>query len=1194
VESFVHLHTHTEFSMLDGAARIGELISLAKQDNQPAIAITDHGNMYGVIDFYKACKENDIKPIIGMEAYMTAESRLTRPNRRNFIYDDTGGEDESGKKLWYHLTLLAYNNQGYKNLMKLASEAFLSGYYYKPRLDFELLENYHEGLIATSGCLGGLVLQSLLKDKFQEALDYAVRFKDIFGKENFFIEIQDHGMPEQKKTNPALIELAKKAGLEIIATNDSHYCKKSDAEIHDALLCIQTGRTVSDSNRLKFFGSEHYLKTAYEMRQLFKDYPEACDNTLEIAQRVDLEIELNKSILPRFEVPKEFQKENYEQSLQNYLRFLTFNGAKHKYGDPLPQNVLERLDYELSVINDMGFAAYFLVVWDFVSYAKKNGIRVGPGRGSAAGCLVAYCLDIVSVDPIKYDLLFERFLNPGRKQMPDIDIDFDERKRGEVINYVARRYGKDRVAQIITFSMIRARAAVRDAARILGFPYSLGDKLAKAIPPIVRGRETPLWACFKEDEQYWEGYKLAAQLRQFYDEDPDARKVIETALGLEGLRRQDGIHAAAVVISDEALTEYVPVQRKPEPGQNPEQAPIVTQYDMDAVEAIGLLKMDFLGLRNLSVIDEAIELIKKTRGIDLNIDQIPLDDENTFEMLRKGDTLGVFQLESGPLRTLIKSLAPTSFHDIAALVALYRPGPMDSNMHIAYAERKNKREKVTYLHPDLEDILKDTYGLMIYQESVMRVAQKFAGYSLAEADDLRKACGKKIRSLIQAHREKFVKGALERGYDKHLANKLFDMIEPFADYAFNKSHSYGYGLVSYQTAYLRANYYPEYMAALLSSVKDDQEHMAQYLADLKQHGVKVRLPDINDSQSRFNSRQLEDGSYEVIVGISAIRNVGENVAEKIVTQRNENGPFKDFYDFCMRMDLSVLNKRTIEALIKAGAFDNLGHTRRGLFESYEEIIAQSLENRKLMEKGQVSLFHADNNINPLWPEIKNEEFDQQKLLAFEKEMLGIYISKHPLSDCMDALLSHVDLPISELIDEFNKFQNGEQYSAIVESKEITLGGIITNYSARTTKKGDKMASFKLEELSSSIEVLIFPKLMANLGLEVNNDMTVFVTGRLDLRELEPKIIASDIKPVQIETLVHKGKEPLRLTLSEKATDEQIKKLKEVILAFPGQREVVIHVGSKTFKLPSRYCVDDSTRAIAEFKYILGPNAVKCP
>lgn len=1191
MDSFVHLHTHTEFSMLDGAARIGELIDLAKSDGQPAIAITDHGNMYGVIDFYKECKKKDIKPIIGLEAYMVPTSRFSRPNRRSFSFDDTGGEDESGKKLWYHLTLLAYNNEGYQNLMKLASEAYLSGYYYKPRLDFELLEKYCNGIIATSGCLGGLILQALLKEKIGEAQEYAGRFKEIFGKENFFIELQDHGMAEQKKTNPMLIELAKKTGLPLIATNDSHYCKKSDADIHDALLCVQTGRTISDTNRLKFHGSEHYLKSAAEMREIFKEIPEACNNTLLIAERANVEIELNRLILPTFEVPEPFKRASYEESLKSYLLHLTTQGAKKKYGDPIPEKVQQRLDYELGVIDEMGFNAYFLVVADFVNFAKSNGIKVGPGRGSAAGCLVAYCLGIVNIDPIKYDLLFERFLNPGRKQMPDIDIDFDERKRQDVINYVARRYGKDRVAQIVTFSMIRARAAVRDAARILGYPYALGDKLAKAIPPIIRGRETPLWACFTENENYLEGYKLAAELRQMCQEDPDAKKVIETALGLEGLRRQDGIHAAAVVISDEPLTNYVPVQRKPEPGQNPEEAPVVTQYDMEAVEEIGLLKMDFLGLRNLSVIDEAIQMIKKTRKLDLNIDEIPLDDEKTFEMLKKGDSLGVFQLESGPMRTLMKSLAPTSYHDLAALVALYRPGPMDSNMHTTYADRKNNREKVTYLHPDLEEILKDTYGLMIYQESVMRVAQKFAGYSLVEADDLRKACGKKIRSLIQAHRKKFIKGCISRGYSEELANKLFDMIEPFADYAFNKSHSYGYGLIAYQTAYLRANFYAEYMAALLSSVKDDQEHMAVYLADLKLHGVTVKLPDINRSESRFVAHQFDDGSFEILVGISAIRNVGETVAEKIVSEREKGGPFSDFYDFCMRVDQLVLNKRSIESLIKAGAFDSLGHTRKGLFETYEEIVDGALDSRKLKDKGHISLFDNSAEKNVLFPDIPASEFSQDKLLGFEKEMLGIYISKHPLADCIDVLLSHVDLPIGEVIQEFEKYQNGEPYNHVIESKELKLGGIITSYSVRTTKKGDKMASFKLEELSSSIEVLVFPKSLASLDFEPKDDMTVFVTGRLDFRESDPKIIAASICPVEVENLGYKGSEPLVLSVPVNVSEDKLKELKQVILSHPGQREVVVSVGNQRYKLPEKYKVSDSSAAIADLKCCLGLNSV---
>ena len=759
---FVHLHTHTEYSMLDGAARIGEAVAAAVADGQPALAITDHGNMYGVLDFYKECRDQGITPIIGTEAYMAAHSRFDRPVRKGRI-DDTGGEGDRGEKLYYHLTLLSETTEGYRNLIKLSSAAYLEGYYYKPRVDWELLERFHEGLIATTGCLGGVVLQALLGGDFDGARALAGRLQDIFGKDNLFVELQDHGLDEQRRTNPGLIQIARAIDAPLVATNDSHYCRREDAVAHDALLCVQTGATIHDPKRFKFEGQEHYLKSAAEMRQVFGEQPSACDNTLWIAERAKVELELGKPALPQFPIPEGFRRETYEQSAAGYLAHLTYEGAANRYGAQLPPEVVERLDFELGVISEMGFSAYFLVVWDIIRYARESGIRVGPGRGSAAGCCVAYCLRIVDLDPIRYDLLFERFLNPGRKQMPDIDMDFDERRRGEMIRYVAERYGADHVAQIVTFSTIKARAAVRDGARVLGLPYALGDRIAKAMPPLVMGRDTPLKACLERVEGHEDGYMAAADLREMYEQDADAKLVIDVAKGLEGLRRQDSIHAAAVVITHEPLTEYLPVQRKPEPGTDPGDAPIVTQYEMHGVEDLGLLKMDFLGLRNLSVIEMALDLIEETTGSRPDIDAVPLDDPATFEMLRRGDSIGVFQLEGAAMRSTLRSLAPTSFDDVAALVALYRPGPMAANMHRDYPDLKNGRKAVTYLHPDVEAILGDTYGLMLYQESVMRVAQRFSGYSLEEADNLRKACGKKNRELIAAERVKFIAGCVGPG-----------------------------------------------------------------------------------------------------------------------------------------------------------------------------------------------------------------------------------------------------------------------------------------------------------------------------------------------------------------------------------------------------------------------------------------------
>ena len=755
--SFTHLHVHTEFSMLDGASRLDELVGKAAAEGMPALGMTDHGNMYGVVDFYKQCKENGIKPIIGTEAYMAHEHRSERPSRRGRI-DDSGGETESGGKVYYHLTLLAESNVGYKNLIKLSSLAFLEGYYYQPRMDWELLQRHSEGIIATSGCLGGHVLQRLLKGDVAGAQMCAGRLQDIFGKDNFFIELQDHGLAEQHQTNPQLIELATKIGAPLLATNDTHYTHRHDHEAHDALLCVQTGCTIADPNRFKFEGSEHYLKSAEEMRYLFREVPAACDNTLWIAERAELDIPFGNSVLPHFPIPEGFTGDG------DYLRSLTYEGAYQRWGKELPESVKQRLDYELEVIGGMGFSSYFLIVWDLIRYARDQDIRVGPGRGSAAGCAVAYCLRITDLDPIKYDLIFERFLNPSRISMPDIDMDFDSRYRDQMIRYAADKYGRDHVAQIITFGTIKARNAVRDAARVLGYPYPLGDKIAKLMPPLVMGRDTPLKYCFEEVDKHKAGYQAATELRALCESDSDVKRIMDVARGLEGLKRSVGIHAAAVVITKEPLTEYLPIQRKPEQGQAPEDAPVVTQYEMHAVEELGLLKMDILGLRNLDVISDANAMIQQKRDPGFSIDAIDVDDKATYELLSRGDTIGVFQLESSQMRNLLRSLMPEKFEELSAVLALYRPGPMSANMHNDFADYKNNRKKVQLFHVDAAEVLSDTYGLMIYQESLMRVSQKFAGFSMAEADNLRKACGKKIPEKMEEARGSFVLGCETTGY----------------------------------------------------------------------------------------------------------------------------------------------------------------------------------------------------------------------------------------------------------------------------------------------------------------------------------------------------------------------------------------------------------------------------------------------
>ena len=1178
--SFVHLHTHTEYSMLDGAARVKDLMKAVSQDGQPAVAITDHGNMYGVLDFYKSARSVGVNPIIGIEAYMAGEHRSERPTRRGRI-DDGGGEGESGEKLYYHLILLAETSKGYSNLIQLASLAYLEGYYYKPRIDWELLERYHEGLIATTGCLGGLVLQSLLRDDIEGARKIAGRLQDIFGRDNLYVELQDHGIKEQKKTNPQLMEIARSLGAPLVATNDSHYTHREDAVVHDALLCVQTGARLSDEKRFRFEGEEHYLKSAVEMRELFREVPEACDNTLAIAERCNVEIEFGHPKLPEFEVPIQFLSDSYEESSSKYLRYLTMEGAQKRYGTPVPQEVRERIDYELSVIDDMGFSAYFLVVGDLISYAKAHGIRVGPGRGSAAGCCVAYCLEIVDLDPIKYDLLFERFLNPGRKQMPDIDMDFDERYRSEMIRYASERYGQDHVAQIVTFSTIKARAAVRDAARVLALPYSVGDKIAKAMPPLILGRDTPIAACLELQEGYEDGYNMATDLREMVATDAEVARVVEVAKGLEGLRRQDGIHAAAVVITNEPLTEYLPIQRKPDPGVDPDLAPIVTQYEMHGVEELGLLKMDFLGLRTLSVIERALDVIESSTGDRPNLDAIALDDPKTFRMLQQADTIGVFQLEGGPMRTLVRSLAPTEFRDVAALIALYRPGPMAANMHNDYADRKNGRKKIEYLHPDLAPILSDTYGLMIYQESVMRVAQRFAGYTLEEADNLRKACGKKIRSLIAAEREKFVAGCKSTGYGEELGTKLFDIIEPFADYAFNKSHSYGYGLVTYQTAWLKANYTVQYLAALLTSVKDDKDKTAVYLNEAAAQGVEVHVPNINASMADFTVIKSQNGDLAISFGLAAVRNVGEALVSLIVKERETNGPYLSFGDFVMRSDAAVLNKRAIESLIKSGAFDSLGSTRKGLLNVHEYALSKALETKKQVAKGVFSLFDPidedENAVPSLELVIPDEEWGQKELLGFEKEMLGLYVSNHPLKGYEEVLKRSGSTTIASL---------KEQSETKVKEEIVTVAGIATTLVRRYTKRGELMANFVLEDLESQIEVFVFPKTMAEYNQILEEDTAYLVKGKLDLREDQPKLIAIEIRILELTQQTSPSVQKVVLSRSQASIDSLLR-LKSLVLEHRGKIPLELYIEGRAFLLQESFWVDGSANFVGALRELFG-------
>ena len=1175
-ESFVHLHLHTEYSMLDGASRIDEVVAAVAADGQPAVGITDHGNMYGVLELHDAARDAGVKPVLGMEGYFTSTSRFDRPRR---------SENEI-----FHLTLLAETTQGYRNLMRVTSAAFLDGYYYKPRTDWELLERFHEGLTATSGCLGGLVPQRIRAGEDEAALKAAARFQDSFGREHFFVEVQDHGLADDARVIRPLLDIARRIGAPLLATNDSHYTHAGDADAHDALLCVQTGALKADTKRFRFEAQNFYIKSAAEMRDLFRDLPSACDNTLLVAERADVEIEYGNAVLPTFPVPE-------GQDEDSYLRELTMEGARERYGRAPAQHAMERIEYELDVIKQMGFSSYFLVVWDLVRYAKSRGIRVGPGRGSAAGSAVAYCLRIVDIDPIRYDLLFERFLNPGRKQMPDIDMDFDSRYRGDVIKYAAQKYGADHVAQIVTFSTIKARAAVRDASRVLGYPYAVGDKIAKLMPALIMGRDTPLRACLDLDPKYEDGYKMAADLRALYEADPDAKRVIDVARGLEGLRRQDGIHAAGVVVTKEPLTEYLPVQRKPDPGTPIEEAPIVTQYGMHGVEQLGLLKMDFLGLRNLDVIEITLELIEASTGTRVDIDNVPLEDVKTFELLRHGDTVGVFQLEGGEMRRLMRSLAPTSFEDVAALVALYRPGPMGQKWHLEYADRKNGRKPIRYDHPDLEDVLAPTYGLMIYQEQLMRVAQRLAGYSLEDAENLRKATGKKIRELIVQERSRFVEGCLGNGHDRHFAEAYFDKIEPFADYSFNKSHSVGYGYVAFQTAYLKANYPVHYLAALLTSVKTNLDKAAVYLAECRTLDIPVLVPDVNRSVSDFSVEVREQpmgvregepaptGPNAIRFGLSAVRNVGEGVAAQIVAARSADGDFVDFHDFCERVDASVLNKRTLESLVKAGGFDSLGHPRRGLLTVLEQVVDAAVRRRRERDQGTFSLFDVavDESGAPAFDAripVPDIEFDKSARLRTEKEMLGLYVSDHPLLGAQRALKRLVECSVADLAD-------------LEEGAMRTVAGVVTSLARKHTKRGDLMATFLLEDLTDTVEVMVFPKTMAHVGHLLESDAIVTVKGRLDARDDTPKLMAIEITRPELHL---DAGPPVRLKVRVGTfTEERVGSLRDLLRSHPGDSVFFVHLDSPekqtVLRLSEEFCCDGSAALYAELRVLFGADCI---
>lgn len=1059
MSKFTHLHVHSHYSLLDGLPKIDELLDYVKELGMNSVALTDHGVMYGIIEFYKKAKAKKIKPIIGCEVYTAIEKHTDkRPNidqKRN------------------HLILLAKDNQGYKNLVKIVSIAHLDGFYYKPRIDEEILEKYAEGLIGLSACIQGKIPRLLLANKVEEAEETAKKYEKFFGKGNFYLELQHHeNIPEQIIANKKLIELSKKTGIPLVATSDIHYLRKEDAEAQDILMLINTGADINDPERLNMTHDDFSMTSPEDMQEYFKDIPEAIENTQKITDMCNVTIELGKTKLPKFPLPK-------EKTAEQFLEELCQQGLKNKFGDTPDKKITERLKYELSVIEKTGFAGYFLIVQDFVNWAKQNRIIVGPGRGSAGGSLVAYLTNITNIDPIKHNLLFERFLNPERISMPDIDMDFADRRRDEVIKYVAEKYGQDHVAQIITFGTMAARAVIRDVGRALQYAYSYCDQLAKMVPMGMDLNET----LEKVDE-----------FKEKYETDPLAKKLIDLGKKLERVARHASTHACGVVISADPLTDSVPLQKSTSAGQ---EEGIITQYEMHAIEDLGLLKMDFLGLKNLTIIEDTLARIYVLHdNLKIDLDNIPEDDEKTFKLLQDALTTSVFQLESDGMKRYLKELYPTTFKDITAMVALYRPGPMQFIPD--YIARKHNKQKIEYLHPKLENILKDTYGICIYQEQLMKIAQEICGFTLGEADVLRKAVGKKIKELLDAQETKFIEGAIKNGTSKKVAEELWQWILPFAAYGFNKSHSAAYALIAYQTAYLKAHYPVEFMASVLTSERNDVERISFLIDECKKMKVEVLPPNINESLKNF---AVVEGKNQVRFGFLAIKNVGSNIAQAIVNERKANGKFSSIGDFIHRIKNKDLNKKSMEALIKAGAFDEFAE-RNQLLQNLEKMLEIARENNKNQNTNQIGLF-ANSNVK-INHDIKLEPAQQAsnfERLSWEKELLGLYVSSHPLNG-FKKLFESKTTAISKIDASF------------VE-KKVILGGLVSSVKKIITKNGKPMLFMKLEDLTGKTEVVIFPNLLERNPVALQENKIIFVAGRVDDRNGEIKIVADDVQEILV-------------------------------------------------------------------------------
>ncbi|SHG63345.1 DNA polymerase III, alpha subunit [Streptoalloteichus hindustanus] len=1179
--SFVHLHVHTEYSMLDGAAKVGPLVGEAVRLGMPAVGMTDHGNMYGADEFYQQATKAGIKPVIGIEAYVAPTSRFHKkpvfwgqPSQRGSDDEGVGG-DVSGGGAYTHMTMLAENATGLRNLFRLSSLASMEGYYRKPRMDRDLIAAHATGIIATTGCPSGEVQTRLRLGQEAEALRAAADYRDIFGRDNFFLELMDHGLPIERSVRTGLLEIGAKLGLEPLATNDSHYVARDQAETHAALLCVQSGKTLNDPTRFKFDGDGYYLKSAEEMREYWdKEVPGAADTTLLVAERVESyqDVWAHRDRMPIYEPP-----EGHDAA--SWLREQVMAGLRWRLPEGVPDEYVRRAEYEIDVIAQKGFPAYFLITADLMNHARAVGIRVGPGRGSAAGSLVAYALGITNLDPMELGLLFERFLNPERVSMPDIDMDFDDRRRGEMVRYATEKYGADRVAQVITFGRIKTKAAIKDAARVhFGQPgYGIADRISKALPPPVAAKDIPLSGIVDpEHERYGE----AAEVRSLIETDRDVATIFETARGLEGLVRNAGVHACAVIMSAEPLVDVIPLWRR-------DDGAVITGWDYPSCEAIGLLKMDFLGLRNLTVIGDAIDNIRANRGEEIDLDTLRVDDPKTYALLGRGESLGVFQLDGAAMRDLLRRMGPTEFGDIIAVNALYRPGPMAMNTHNNYADRKNGRQEIEPIHPELAeplaDILAETYGLVVYQEQIMQIAQRVAGFSMGRADVLRRAMGKKKKDVLEKEFEGFRAGMRANGFSDEAVQALWDTILPFAGYAFNKSHAAGYALVGYWTAYLKANYPAEYMAALLTSVADNKDKSAVYLAECRQLGIKVLPPDVNESSLRFSA--VGDS---IRFGLGAIRNVGANVVESVIATREQKGRYTSFLDFVQKSELVCCNKRVIESLVKAGAFDSFGHRRRALFAVHEDAVEAVVRLKRQEAMGQFDLFTTDDR-NAAPPEssplshlrLDADEWPRKELLGFEREMLGLYVSAHPLDGADPVLRRNAPRPIAAILADPPK------------EGEIVVAGMISSLERRLNKQGEPWAIAVVEDLDASLEVLFFPKSYGLLAADLVEDAAVVVRGRVNWREGKMAVFGSSLVPLDIsEDELRRVRESvlvLEATASELDRDAVLE-LRSVLRAYPGSSPVhivVCHEDRRTVMAVHDYPVSVGPPLLTELKAVRG-------